>query len=253
MFYDEKLDFSAYSEELERLADQYDNVDLEVVGSSVEGRDIYRIHIHGDGAPVLVTAGHHGNEPAGPMAALNYVREVGENGTALDITLYPLINPDGYEADMRHNAHDVDLNRDYGFFKEPETLALIGSIGREDYIAALDMHEAPMATKGFYVYESTPVREDIHLGQAAVDAVGEKYPISWGVDRRDRPGCFRDFWASRDAYAVTFEPPGTFEIADRIDMELRALHASLDLLEETTTDSSWEAYVPSGDYVVAAP
>jgi succinylglutamate desuccinylase len=50
----------------------------------------------------------------------------------------PILNPDGYDARERENAHNVDLNRDYTVlmagvqgFKEPETRALYDYLARD--------------------------------------------------------------------------------------------------------------------------
>lgn len=64
-----------------------------------------------DEAPVYVSAGMHGDEPAGPLAALELLRAgILDTGSWL---VCPALNPTGLAAGTRENAAGLDLNRDY--------------------------------------------------------------------------------------------------------------------------------------------
>ena len=83
------------------------------LGHSVHSRPIVAYEVGSQDAPktMLVVGCIHGNEPAGIAiaAALEHVRP--PRGIALWIV--PDLNPDGVAAGTRHNADDVDLNRNF--------------------------------------------------------------------------------------------------------------------------------------------
>lgn len=97
-----------------------------VIGESVEGRPIEVLHrVDLTGAKpvaedsrrvVLVIGSIHGNEPAGmdivDVLANMPADEIDEIGD-IDLWLMPTGNPDGIAAGTRHNAHRVDLNRNF--------------------------------------------------------------------------------------------------------------------------------------------
>lgn len=115
-------------------------IDTTVIGESVQGRPIevwHRVDLPGatlaaddpSRLVVLVIGSIHGNEPAGldvvDVLAQMPVDEIeravasmrtdgaGERTTALDLWLMPTGNPDGIAAGTRHNARQVDLNRNF--------------------------------------------------------------------------------------------------------------------------------------------
>jgi murein peptide amidase A len=60
---------------------------------------------------VYLSTGIHGDEPAGPLAVLQLLREnVWPQG--VDIFLCPCLNPIGFSLNRRGNEKGVDLNRD---------------------------------------------------------------------------------------------------------------------------------------------
>lgn len=91
-------------------------VDVEVIGESHRGRDIWAARV-GDGDRVLlVTSAIHGNEKTGTEALLQILRFLGtRNSPAVDeildgITLVavPMFNPDGNELNRRQNDFPWD-------------------------------------------------------------------------------------------------------------------------------------------------
>lgn len=82
-----------------------------VLGRSWQGRPIVAVEVGNPvGKPVLVVGSIHGNEQGGiPVArALEHLHPAD-----LDLWIVPDLNPDGAAADTRHNAHGVDLNRNF--------------------------------------------------------------------------------------------------------------------------------------------
>jgi protein MpaA len=97
-----------------------------VVGHSVHGRPIEAVHVAGPGPRVLVVGCIHGNE----CAALPVIAALRRAHPHVDLWLLPNLNPDGYAARTRGNAHGVDLNRSFPAGHEPETRAAVALIRR---------------------------------------------------------------------------------------------------------------------------
>lgn len=104
-------------------------------------------------APHLyLSAGIHGDEPAGPYAALEILKQP-ELVRGLDVTIFPLLNPAGLAAGTRENADGIDLNRDYRESKSDEIRSHVEALltlGRFDL--SLCLHE-DWETTGVYFYE----------------------------------------------------------------------------------------------------
>lgn len=118
----------------------------EVIGRSVQGRDIDCVTV-GDGETVvMLIASIHGNEPAGTPLLRRLAREAAGNPTPAwmrdrALVIIPIANPDGFAMQRRGNAHGVDLNRNFPAasfmarrrhggqpLSEPESLALHDAI-----------------------------------------------------------------------------------------------------------------------------
>jgi protein MpaA len=84
-----------------------------VIGHSVRGRAIRATEIGSPNAPhsVLVVGVIHGNEGAGLAVLDRLLRMTPPHG--VDLWVVKLMNPDGYYANTRQNAHGVDLNRNF--------------------------------------------------------------------------------------------------------------------------------------------
>jgi N-acetylmuramoyl-L-alanine amidase len=131
--------------------------DATVIGRSAEGRPIQALRIGSPRARVklLVVGAVHGDEPAGKAVVARLRRARPPRGTAL--WLVPDANPDGSAAGGRHNAHGVDLNRNFphrwrhqdgvyesgpGPASEPETQAIQRFVERERPRVTLWYHQA---------------------------------------------------------------------------------------------------------------
>ncbi|MEO7340584.1 MAG: M14 family metallocarboxypeptidase [Luteolibacter sp.] len=111
-----------------------------------------------DGPRVYLSAGIHGDEPAGPLALLELLR-IGFFSPEIHWLLCPALNPAGLAACRRENACDIDLNRDYWIRSTAEVVAHSGwldSRGAPDLFISL--HE-DWESCGFYFYEIN-LRED---------------------------------------------------------------------------------------------
>jgi protein MpaA len=87
------------------------------LGRSYEGRPIEAVHVRGDGPRVLVVGCIHGDECEG----VEVTRLLERSRPHADLWLVHQLNPDGYAARRRTNAHGVDLNRDFLAATQRET------------------------------------------------------------------------------------------------------------------------------------
>lgn len=145
-FFDDLRTYHEHSEFIQQLAAQYpDLAEVFPIGESVLGRRILCLRVgtnRGTVPGVVYHGAQHGNEPAGASVVSyianhllsNYGLDEYVTGLVDDIDwfLIPIMNPDGYVEYSRHNANDVDLNRDWGgpgtaegwSFTQPETVAM---------------------------------------------------------------------------------------------------------------------------------
>lgn len=102
---------------------------------------------------VTLTAGVHGDEPAGPWALLSIVRD-GLLDPRFAYRAWPCTNPSGYSAGTRANAEGQDINRTFSSGGiSPEARAII-SVNRERrFVLSIDLHEDYEAD-GCYFYEA---------------------------------------------------------------------------------------------------
>ena len=87
------------------------------LGRSYEGRPIEAVHVRGEGMRILVVGCVHGDECEGTEVTGLLAR----SQPRADLWLVHRLNPDGYAARRRTNAHGVDLNRDFLSATQRET------------------------------------------------------------------------------------------------------------------------------------
>jgi len=129
------------------------------------------------GAPaVTLSAGVHGDEPAGPWALYSLVRD-GLLDPAFSYRLWPCTNPSGYERGTRENAEGDDVNRSFERGgRTPEARAIVTANRDRAFALVLDLHE-DFEAEGFYSYE--PIMEGrAPLGAGLVRAMDENgFPV----------------------------------------------------------------------------
>lgn len=118
---------------LDSFAQDYSDIcRLDTIGYSVQGRAIWSMRvtdnpdIEENEAEIRLVGNIHGDEHIGTEVTLYFLRHLLTNYASntqvqnlvngCEFWISPTINPDGKVANRRSNAHDVDLNRDYGFF-----------------------------------------------------------------------------------------------------------------------------------------
>lgn len=140
------------------------NMELEVIGQTVKGRDIYLAKFikNPDNPTILFLTQQHGNEQLTTEGALEFIKHLGtgKSKNVLDhvnILVIPMLNADGAMGDVdfslddyiadggrhltRYNALEVDLNRDHVKKEQPETQALHNNVlTKYDIDYMIDLH-----------------------------------------------------------------------------------------------------------------
>jgi len=142
---------------------------------------------------IYLSAGIHGDEPAGPFALLELLAE-GFFDDRAHWAICPVLNPLGFVKGTRENADGIDLNRDYRARRSAEVRAHIAWLQRQPpFDLTLCLHEDWEST-GFYLYEHNPNRRP-SLAPALLDSVRPHMPIEPAhiIDDRpvDEPGILR--------------------------------------------------------------
>jgi predicted deacylase len=139
---------------------------------------------HQPSTRLYISAGIHGDEPAGPLAALHLLQENNWPENA-EIFLLPCLNPVGLTLNRRENAEGVDLNRDYRNPKSAETRAHIAWLERQPkFDLYVCLHE-DWESRGFYLYEQNPDSKP-SLAEKMIEAVQKVCPIDLSEDIEGR-------------------------------------------------------------------
>ena len=194
---------------------------------------------------IYISAGIHGDEPAGPLAALRLLRENRWPDNA-EIILLPCLNPVGFTLNRRENADGIDLNRDYRNSKSAEVRAHFAWLERQPkFDLYLCLHE-DWESLGFYLYEQNPDNQP-SLAEKIISEVRNVCPIDRSEIIEDRPaqnGVIRPniqpherpdwpeaFYLitqkSRQGY--TLEAPSDFPLITRINALVTAVGAAIDV------------------------
>jgi hypothetical protein len=104
---------------------------------------------------VTISAGMHGDEPAGTLALLSLVAD-GLLDPRFSYRLWPCFNPTGLADGTRENVDGTDVNRSFGRRgRSPEAKAVLTANRDRRFLLAIDLHEDHEA-EGFYLYETLP-------------------------------------------------------------------------------------------------
>ncbi|MFG6117942.1 M14 family zinc carboxypeptidase [Thalassobacillus sp. B23F22_16] len=140
------------------------NMELEVIGETVKGRDMHMVKYmqNPDNPTILYIAQQHGDEALTTEGSLEFIKQLGTGKIKgilenVNLLIIPMYNADGAMGDVnyeledyaakgdRHltrlNANEVDLNRDHDAKTQPETQGLHENVLQQydiDYM--IDLH-----------------------------------------------------------------------------------------------------------------
>jgi murein peptide amidase A len=160
--------------------------EIGVVVAGITHYPIYKIEIksnpdkNADLLPVFISAGIHGDEPAGVWAALEFLKRYPALPAFyrnIQFTILPCMNPYGYEHKKRVNAQGLDLNRQFRTGHPPAEVRFVKEVvGGWAYALAMEFHE-DVDSPGFYLYELTQGGEP-SWGREIIELVAQKFPIN---------------------------------------------------------------------------
>jgi protein MpaA len=247
----ESIDIQDILLEIERaIADQHwhtDRIHLESITGARKAEFIaYRRGVENPRHRIYLSTGIHGDEPAGPLAVLQLLRE---NHWPADtaIWLCPCLNLTGFPLNRRENYAGVDLNRDYRDLLTEEIRTHVNWLGQQpNFDVTLCLHE-DWESHGFYMFEQNPNKK-LSFAEKIIAAVEEVCPIDrsneiegWpakggiispNVNPDDRPQWPESVYLikNKTRLAYTLEAPSDFPLNVRVAALLTAVRAVLNNL-----------------------
>ena len=237
-------DYTRFTQRLTALSSS--NLRVETVGT-VNGYPIYRLLLsEGEGKRenILISAGVHGDEPAGPEAVLRFLER--DNTNILQrfkFLILPCVNPYGYAQNTRENSHSIDINRSFAESVVAEVASVKKAIQGQGFDFMVDFHE-DSDSDGFYLYEGQ--HDEQWIGRKIVDRVAKIGKINRTVTESDIPlfdGVSKIDPAWGDAglapyvlhfhskHAIISETPTNWTIEHRVTAHLIVLDTVLETIE----------------------
>lgn len=210
---------------------------------------------------VLLSAGIHGDEPAGVHALAEFLTQsVNAYAMKCNFVVLPCMNPVGFKRSTRENENGVDLNRNFLAEKpEEEVRAIKKCIAalRKKFLVAVDLHEDPTDStepgfnlkdnpRGMYLYEVSDTKERLgkkilaELRAEGFSSAAKKTIYGeaaengaiWSSPSRTSPiwvGSFTDTYLPRfTRHTFVIETPTCWPLKKRINAHKKALSFILD-------------------------
>jgi len=215
---------------------------------------------------VFLSAGIHGDEPAGVYALLSFLENHFEKyEDRLNFFAIPCLNPFGFELDTRENLRNIDLNRNfYSEASEQETIIAKNMLKEHAraYIFSLDMHEDPTDkpafgfelkdnVREFYMYEISPSKESSIGHRIIAELEKQSVPVAkqekiyhhfndnglvWSQSPENRwddhSGELFAYLQRYTDYSFTIETPTFWNVEKRIEAQIKTLEIILGEFEK---------------------
>ena len=244
------LDVDDYLHELVTIVDQLSSWKLEWIPDAKHPRAIPML-TRGNpasGGGIYISAGIHGDEPAGPLSILPFLTH---SASIPDIPLvvFPIINPSGFRLGTRENDRQSDMNREFRNPVSDEIRAIMEIITPAKIgplKSAIFLHE-DWEARGFYLYELRKVPGCDGHGRNLLNHLSEDPKYSWvpidqspeidgreardglietiledHLDRPDWPEAFY-FNSALTDITYTLESPSDLDLQSRVSILSRAL------------------------------
>ncbi len=155
-------------------------VRLGEVSDSITSHVVEKI-ILGEGNPkrVLISAGIHGDEPAGVETVCSFIEnnEYRKFVQEWEIILVPCINPFGYEANIRTNHDGLDLNRKFKSTDPPQEVVIAKNLFDSPFDLTIELHE-DVDSSGYYLFHSSAGSSPPLLAGKILNKVKTVMPIN---------------------------------------------------------------------------
>ena len=195
---------------------------------------------------VIVTAGVHGVEPAGPAAVLLFAAEVLAapwRYVGLELTLIPLVNPVGFHTRARGTRECLDLNREFtAGATDPAEVALVRrALDGAEYHLGIDLHSSRSSGKrGYFALHKnaadllTPAMQRFGARHPILSESTDRYVLdAAGVLRSANLGTIKDYLADRGTrWAVTVEAPAVAQYEAQVRGSAEIVDTLIDTARE---------------------
>ena len=241
------VDLYAPLEELLGKAPRLNAHQLTSRGYPYGPRSLHRLHYIGpEGGDrytrLGVFAGIHGDEVAGSLAAVRFLRELvqeSELARGYEFFIYPVCNPTGFADGTRHSRSGLDLNRE--FWKDsdqPEVRLLEREILQLNFDGFLSLH-ADDTSDGLYGFALGHTHA-IHVLTPALEAASsvlprnhrsriDNFPAQNSIVRSRYPGMLGPKPDTRpQPFEIVLETPALSPIGDQVESSVIALHRILE-------------------------
>jgi len=181
---------------------------------------------------VLFDGGIHGDEIGGPENLIRFARyvcvsygsdpEITDLVNSREITIYPMVNPDGRANMSRYNSNFVDCNRDWGYmwdgegnspepFSQPETRAMRNCLNNHRFVIHVTYHSGEEVVLYPWCYRAAHVPD-----YAALSQLAESYSTSSGYTNLQVRQSYADYPTSGETIDYSYGADGT----DALTMEI---------------------------------
>lgn len=191
--------------------------------------------------PICLVAGIHGDEPDGVLAVIEFARRfarIKELVSAYSLTIYPCLNPVGYERMTRENGNGKDLNRE--FMKEsaePEVRIMEQELRAKEFTGFISSH-SDYESFGLYAYATGAVLSE-RLAKPALfqasniipintDPVIDGHPARYGIINEKFPGSLGPLTRGKsEPFDITIETPNLLALRKRVEAQVVAFETIL--------------------------
>ena len=182
---------------------------------------------------VYLSAGIHGDEPAGVLGLLDWADSQLTNWTLGDVVIFPLLNPWGLINNSRVDQRGKDLNRAFDSLDAPLVASWKRFLGSQKFAVAICLHE-DFDARGCYCYEIYRTGKP-RFGRDSLEAACDVIPMESNtkiegrdadrglldldeIPEMDEPGAPEAFPLYRDYAEVTmtFETPSEYSLYARV-------------------------------------
>ncbi len=191
--------------------------------------------------PVCLVAGVHGDEPDGILAALEFARRFAKSPQLVSnyvLTIYPCVNPVGYEHMTRENGTGKDLNRE--FFRdscEEEVVLMERELRAHEFTGFISGH-SDYESFGIYAYATGAVISERLAKPALFQASGvipintdpiiDGHPAQNGIINQKFPGSLGPLSKGvTEPFDITIETPNLFALSKRVEAQATAFETIL--------------------------
>lgn len=195
------------------------------------------------GVPAYLSAGIHGDEPAGPLAALELLKS-GAFDEDYTWSICPALNPTGLLGGTRDNSKGNDLNRDYKIRITDEVRAHAAWLEKQPIPKIFFSLHEDWESSGFYFYEINLEQDQPDRANSILKAVEPWFPPEPNIIIDDHevrePGWiyhearadFPDHWPeaiflaeSGCPLSFTFESPSSAVLDSRVAAHVAAFRS----------------------------